>query len=122
MGNLGSIPDHESNIQTLDFIPDQIVRAGCSSGAPHGSAGELCRLSGWYHSLYMIMLIISGHRDHLDHADHPDNLDHTAHLLPAQETESDHLKLVGKLFDQCHDTLVQFGTFLASNLSQVHCN
>ena len=35
-----------------------------------------------------------------------------------QETESDHLKLVGKLFDQCHDTLVQFGTFLASNLSQ----
>jgi len=28
------------------------------------------------------------------------------------------LKLVGKLFDQCHDTLVQFGTFLASNLSQ----
>ena len=36
-----------------------------------------------------------------------------------QETEDDHLKLVGKLFDQCHDTLVQFGTFLASNLSQV---
>merc|ERR1719400_2472218 len=35
-----------------------------------------------------------------------------------QETEDDHLKLVGKLFDQCHDTLVQFGTFLASNLSQ----
>lgn len=35
-----------------------------------------------------------------------------------QETESDHLKLVGKLFDQCHDTLVQFGTFLASNMSQ----
>jgi len=35
-----------------------------------------------------------------------------------QETENDHLKLVGKLFDQCHDTLVQFGTFLASNLSQ----
>merc|ERR1719305_2144804 len=31
-----------------------------------------------------------------------------------QETEDDHLKL----FDQCHDTLVQFGTFLASNLSQ----
>ena len=39
--------------------------------------------------------------------------------LRVQETESDHLKLVGKLFDQCHDTLVQFGTFLASNLSQV---
>ena len=36
-----------------------------------------------------------------------------------KETESDHLKLVGKLFDQCHDTLVQFGTFLASNMSQV---
>merc|ERR1719347_549001 len=35
-----------------------------------------------------------------------------------QETEDDHLKLVGRLFDQCHDTLVQFGTFLASNLSQ----
>ncbi|XP_043913221.1 THO complex subunit 2-like [Protopterus annectens] len=28
-----------------------------------------------------------------------------------------HLKLVGKLYDQCHDTLVQFGVFLASNLS-----
>uniref|UniRef100_A0A671LVN4 THO complex subunit 2 n=1 Tax=Sinocyclocheilus anshuiensis TaxID=1608454 RepID=A0A671LVN4_9TELE len=28
-----------------------------------------------------------------------------------------HLKLVGKLYDQCHDTLVQFGGFLASNLS-----
>ena len=36
-----------------------------------------------------------------------------------QETEKDHLKLVGKLFDQCHDTLVQFATFLATNLSQV---
>ena len=35
-----------------------------------------------------------------------------------QETENDHLKLVGKLFNQCHDTLVQLGTFLASNLSQ----
>ena len=34
-----------------------------------------------------------------------------------QETESDHLKLVGKLFDQCHDTLVQFGTFLVSNMA-----
>ena len=33
------------------------------------------------------------------------------------ETENSHLKLVGKLFDQCQDTLVQFGTFLASNLS-----
>ncbi|XP_049598530.1 THO complex subunit 2 isoform X1 [Syngnathus scovelli] len=27
------------------------------------------------------------------------------------------LKLVGHLYDQCHDTLVQFGGFLASNLS-----
>jgi len=35
-----------------------------------------------------------------------------------QETEDEApLKLVGKLFDQCHDTLVQFGSFLASNLS-----
>ena len=34
-----------------------------------------------------------------------------------QETEDSHLKLVGKLFDQCQDTLVQFGSFLASNLS-----
>ena len=39
-------------------------------------------------------------------------------MFTFQETESDHLKLVGKLFDQCHDTLVQFGTFLASNMSQ----
>uniref|UniRef100_UPI00358DF603 THO complex subunit 2 isoform X2 n=1 Tax=Myxine glutinosa TaxID=7769 RepID=UPI00358DF603 len=28
-----------------------------------------------------------------------------------------HLKLVGKLYDQCHDTLVQFGGFLATNMS-----
>ncbi|XP_015255221.1 PREDICTED: THO complex subunit 2 isoform X3 [Cyprinodon variegatus] len=28
-----------------------------------------------------------------------------------------HLKLVGHLYDQCHDTLLQFGGFLASNLS-----
>ncbi len=34
-----------------------------------------------------------------------------------QETEDSHLKLVGKLSDQCQDTLVQFGAFLASNLS-----
>eukprot|EP00095_Tigriopus_kingsejongensis_P004528 maker-scaffold532_size145644-snap-gene-0.42 protein:Tk04528 transcript:maker-scaffold532_size145644-snap-gene-0.42-mRNA-1 annotation:"tho complex subunit 2" len=34
-----------------------------------------------------------------------------------KETEDSHLKLVGKLFDQCQDTLVQFGTFLASNMS-----
>ena len=34
-----------------------------------------------------------------------------------QETENDHLKLVGNLFDQCQDTLVQFGQFLATNLS-----
>ncbi|XP_002763278.3 THO complex subunit 2 isoform X6 [Callithrix jacchus] len=34
-----------------------------------------------------------------------------------QEGGEKHLKLVGKLYDQCHDTLVQFGRFLASNLS-----
>ncbi|XP_046395429.1 THO complex subunit 2 isoform X2 [Ischnura elegans] len=34
-----------------------------------------------------------------------------------RETENSHLKLVGKLYDQCQDTLVQFGTFLASSLS-----
>eukprot|EP00096_Caligus_rogercresseyi_P010937 TRINITY_DN413_c0_g2_i2.p1 TRINITY_DN413_c0_g2~~TRINITY_DN413_c0_g2_i2.p1 ORF type:complete len:747 (-),score=245.03 TRINITY_DN413_c0_g2_i2:223-2463(-) len=34
-----------------------------------------------------------------------------------QETEDSHLKLVGILFDQCQDTLVQFGTFLACNMS-----
>ena len=35
----------------------------------------------------------------------------------AEDDSYAHLKLVGKLFDQCQDTLVQFGTFLASNLS-----
>ena len=45
--------------------------------------------------------------------------EYTDKLTYLQETENDHLKLVGKLFDQCHDTLVQFGTFLASNMSQV---
>uniref|UniRef100_A0A4X2LDQ8 THO complex subunit 2 n=1 Tax=Vombatus ursinus TaxID=29139 RepID=A0A4X2LDQ8_VOMUR len=34
-----------------------------------------------------------------------------------QEGGEKHLKLVGKLYDQCHDTLVQFGGFLAANLS-----
>nr|NP_001366034.1 THO complex subunit 2-like [Jaculus jaculus] len=34
-----------------------------------------------------------------------------------QEGGEKHLKLIGKLYDQCHDTLVQFGRFLASNLS-----
>lgn len=34
-----------------------------------------------------------------------------------KETQHSHLKLVGKLFDQCQDTLVQFGNFLASTLS-----
>ncbi|XP_047462426.1 THO complex subunit 2 [Mugil cephalus] len=33
------------------------------------------------------------------------------------EGGENHLKLVGHLYDQCHDTLVQFGGFLASNLS-----
>ncbi|KAK7790717.1 hypothetical protein R5R35_007956 [Gryllus longicercus] len=34
-----------------------------------------------------------------------------------KETDQNHLKLVGKLYDQCQDTLVQFGTFLGSTLS-----
>nr|XP_023020410.1 THO complex subunit 2 [Leptinotarsa decemlineata] len=34
-----------------------------------------------------------------------------------KETQKSHLKLVGKLSDQCQDTLVQFGTFLGSTLS-----
>ncbi|RZF48549.1 hypothetical protein LSTR_LSTR011164 [Laodelphax striatellus] len=34
-----------------------------------------------------------------------------------EETEKSHLKLVGKLYDQCQDTLVQYGTFLGSTMS-----
>ncbi|XP_063232661.1 THO complex subunit 2 isoform X1 [Bacillus rossius redtenbacheri] len=34
-----------------------------------------------------------------------------------KETDQSHLKLVGKLYDQCQDTLVQFGTFLMSAMS-----
>ncbi|XP_070553830.1 THO complex subunit 2-like isoform X2 [Ptychodera flava] len=34
-----------------------------------------------------------------------------------KEGSERHLKLVGKLFDQCQDTLVQFGGFLASQLA-----
>lgn len=34
-----------------------------------------------------------------------------------KETAHSHLKLVGKLYDQCQDTLVQFGTFLGSTYS-----
>lgn len=34
-----------------------------------------------------------------------------------RETTNKHLKLVGKLYDQCQDTLVQFGTFLGSSYS-----
>ncbi|XP_076310399.1 THO complex subunit 2-like protein isoform X2 [Tachypleus tridentatus] len=33
------------------------------------------------------------------------------------EQDHSHLKLVGKLYDQCQDTLVQFGLFLANSLS-----
>ena len=33
------------------------------------------------------------------------------------ENENSHLKLIGKLFDHCQDTLVQFGNFLGSTLS-----
>lgn len=39
------------------------------------------------------------------------------HCVVYRETENSHLKLVGKLYDQCQDTLVQFGTFLGSTLS-----
>ncbi|XP_018897836.2 THO complex subunit 2 isoform X2 [Bemisia tabaci] len=54
-----------------------------------------------------------------------DNLAVSLCLLMAQqrycviykETEKSHLKLVGKLYDQCQDTLVQYGTFLGSTLS-----
>ncbi|XP_049790874.1 THO complex subunit 2 isoform X2 [Schistocerca nitens] len=53
------------------------------------------------------------------------NLAVALYLLMAQqrycvlyrETEKSHLKLVGKLYDQCQDTLVQFGTFLNSTMS-----
>uniref|UniRef100_T1IQC9 THO complex subunit 2 n=1 Tax=Strigamia maritima TaxID=126957 RepID=T1IQC9_STRMM len=34
-----------------------------------------------------------------------------------KEQESCHVKLVGKLYDQCQDTLVQFGSFLSTNLT-----
>ncbi|KAL3266220.1 hypothetical protein HHI36_010402 [Cryptolaemus montrouzieri] len=34
-----------------------------------------------------------------------------------KETQQSHLKLVGKLSDQCQDTLVQFGNFLGSTMS-----
>lgn len=33
------------------------------------------------------------------------------------EQEHSHLKLVGKLYDQCQETLVQYGSFLSNNLS-----
>lgn len=36
------------------------------------------------------------------------------HCVIFRETTHSHLKLVGKLYDQCQDTLVQFGTFLGS--------
>ncbi|XP_046852760.1 THO complex subunit 2-like [Xenia sp. Carnegie-2017] len=34
------------------------------------------------------------------------------------EPSNRHLKLVGKLYDQCHDTMVQFGGFLATQLNK----
>ncbi|KAK7097709.1 THO complex subunit 2-like isoform X2 [Littorina saxatilis] len=34
-----------------------------------------------------------------------------------REDDNRHLKLVGKLYDQCQDTLVQFGSFLSNQLS-----
>ncbi|XP_044012120.1 THO complex subunit 2 [Aphidius gifuensis] len=39
------------------------------------------------------------------------------HCVVYRETDKSHLKLVGKLYDQCQDTLVQFGTFLASTMT-----
>lgn len=33
------------------------------------------------------------------------------------EQDHSHLKLIGKLYDQCQETLVQYGSFLSSNLS-----
>ncbi|XP_037078620.1 LOW QUALITY PROTEIN: THO complex subunit 2-like [Pollicipes pollicipes] len=39
------------------------------------------------------------------------------HCVVFKETEGSHLKLVGKLYDQCQDTMVQFGMFLSSALS-----
>ncbi|XP_052864663.1 THO complex subunit 2 [Anopheles cruzii] len=39
------------------------------------------------------------------------------HCVIYRETAQSHLKLVGKLYDQCQDTLVQFGTFLGSTYS-----
>ncbi|CAO1439091.1 unnamed protein product [Diamesa hyperborea] len=39
------------------------------------------------------------------------------HCVIYRETSNSHLKLVGKLYDQCQDTLVQFGTFLGSTYS-----
>ena len=42
---------------------------------------------------------------------------HRAHIV-FKEGVDVHLKLVGKLTDQCHDTLFQFGGFLSANLNQ----
>lgn len=39
------------------------------------------------------------------------------HCVVYGETEKSHLKLVGKLYDQCHDALVQFGTFLGQTMT-----
>ncbi|KAJ6649298.1 THO complex subunit 2, partial [Pseudolycoriella hygida] len=39
------------------------------------------------------------------------------HCVIYRETAHSHLKLVGKLYDQCQDTLVQFGTFLGLTYS-----
>jgi THO complex subunit 2 len=39
------------------------------------------------------------------------------HCVIYRETSDSHPKLVGKLYDQCQDTLVQFGNFLGSTYS-----
>jgi THO complex subunit 2 len=40
------------------------------------------------------------------------------HCVIYRETSDSHPKLVGKLYDQCQDTLVQFGNFLGKQLRQ----
>lgn len=39
------------------------------------------------------------------------------HCILFNEQQHSHLKLVGKLYDQCQETLVQYGSFLSNTLS-----
>ncbi|OQV14093.1 THO complex subunit 2 [Hypsibius exemplaris] len=43
---------------------------------------------------------------------------HVESVILYKEDEAKNLKLVGLLYDMCHDTLVQYGTFLATNLTK----